>query len=371
MKMMLDSLKGYALYGAMGVTMVAALTGCPENQGTFTPPPTLKFASVASTAAAAEINETVVVSWEYENENLLVAQRARLISLTFFGLSATEFTELPVNERSLNFQFAGPCMVELVCDDANGVEDTISFEVLTDEKPFMFATVRNGTNGYPRLGATTTRSRTIFFHQFFGAFDPKSNANGRLDDIFALGLPTSTPFRGLSFSPKETENFDFRQGSAYPLLSNLDPLLGVANSVVYAGGFSYDGSVFEVKTDDGLIEGRRLVTTFEAIFMTIVLQTFETIAPVVVDIQLGNVNQGMVASLTNYGMGGRSVNSVNIVPSTNLETNGEITGSIKSAVLGMPVTDAFENIFDAFVEVQNIEFSMPFLRDDDLQSRLF
>lgn len=371
LKTMYTNMTRSAAYALVAITALTTLTGCPETQGTFTPPPALTFANVSSSAGTAAVGEVVDVNWAFNNEELLVAQRARLISLTFAGLSATDFVELPVTDRFLDFEYFGPRMVEIVADDADGVADTVTFEIRPDEQPFMRATVRNGVNGYPRLGATTTRSRTINFHQFFGAFDPKNNANGVLDDIVPFGLSTGVPFRGLSFSPNESVAFDLRQGSSYPLQSILDPTIGVANTVVYGGGFSYDGTVFNIKTADGNVEGRRGTTQFEAIYMTVVLQVFETINPVIVDVQLGNVAQGMVVSMNSYGMGGTGFGTAVLNPASDLLNNGTISGNIKGSTLGMPVTDINGNIFDAFVAVDTIEFNMPYLRDDDLQARLF
>ncbi len=364
---LLRLLSGASIYAVA----VFALPGCPENRGSFTPAPQLRFAGVTSSAGTAEIGELVQVEWNFENEELLTAQRARLINLSFEGLSALEFIELPLEERFLDFEYFGPCMLEIVCDDEFGEADRVAFEIRPDETPFLQATVRNGVNGYPRLGTSTQRERTIDFQQFFGAFDPAGNPNGLLDDIAQLALPTGLPFRALSFSPNESEAFDLRQGSAYPLLSALDPTLGVANAVLYGGGFSYDGEIFDVKTADGNVEGTRGATSYEKIFLCVVLQVFKEIPPVIVDIQLGNLSQGAVVSLTNYGIGGRSVGSSQFLVNSNLNQNGDISGSIKGTVLGLPVTDLFGSIFTAFVQVDNISFSMPFLRDDQLDTRLF
>lgn len=301
------------------------------------------------------------------------------------------------HERSFKFEFGGPITIVLMAEDEDTIDDdtkmadVVAFDILLDEDAFFeldFRPVNTGTEvpgapaaesySYPRLGASGFTTHTLRFSQFVGFFDRPGEENGVIDELEPF-LDTGSAFRALSTSVKENDFFLMKQGSAYQLLSASVPSLGVSNAYVFGGAIAYDGQEIPIKAqDDSEFGGKHGgVLTFEPVFMSIVLEHgFKSDLSTIVDIQLGNLAQGFVATLytgtlNNGGELLRGIEgTVDISSTTDGESPGTIAGTIKGATVGFGVTRSNEDIFDSIIHIENVGWSMPFLFDTDLNSRL-
>ncbi|MCC6699770.1 MAG: hypothetical protein IT365_29370 [Candidatus Hydrogenedentes bacterium] len=373
------------------------LLGCPDNRGSFTPLPKLKFTDITLSQSRANTGDKIEIAWDYENADLLEQQSVQGIGLLLQGLSLTEAVRLENQERSFKFEFWGPITVVLMAEDEDTIDDdsktadSVAFDILLDEdshltlhyRPVNTATEVPGapaaqSYSYPRLGASDFSTHQIRFSQFVGFFDRPSEANGLIDELTPF-LDSDSAFRALSASVEESDAFTMKQGSGYQLISASVPSLGMSNAYVFGGAIAYDGEEIPIKAeDDPEFVGRHGgVLLFEPVFMAIpLLVGFKNQAYDIVDIQLGNLSQGFVATLTTGTLnnGGdllRGIQgTVDIDSTSDGNSVGTISGTIKGANIGFGVTTLGGDIFDSIVHIENVEWSMPFLFDTDLNSRL-
>jgi hypothetical protein len=369
--------------------------GCPPNEGTFTPAPELRFTNLSLSQSRAVAGDEITITWDFENADLLKAQSIQGFSLVLQGLVPTEPVPLDNNVRSFTFQFTGPITVVLTAEDEDTIDDettnadNVAFDILLDERSFFVLDFRPvntadevpgappaDSPNYPRLGANDFRTHEIRFSQFVGFFDRPSVANGVIDALTPF-LATDSAFRALSLSVNESANFNMAQGSGYQLFSV--PALGAANAYVFGGAISYEGESIPIKTDDDPeFAGKRGgVIIFEPVFMALsLLVGFQNATVDIVDIQIGNLAQGFVATLNTGTLnnGGdllRGIQGTANISFTNNGNNiGTISGLIKGAHVGFGVTTVGGDIFDAIINIVNAEWSMPFLFDTDFGGRL-
>jgi hypothetical protein len=276
-------------------------------------------------------------------------------------------------------------------DDDNVTADSVAFDILLDENSFFQLEYRpvniaNEVPGaepsrsfdFPRLGAETFSTHLLTFSQFVGFFDRPSETNGVIDALTPF-LDEKQPFRALSNVVEESLNFGMVQGSQYQPQSAFDPTFGFSNAYVFGGAIAYNGETIPIKSpDDDEFSGRHAGSlTFEPVFMAVsLLVGFQTQIYDIVDIQLGNLSQGFVATLTSGTLnnGGeliRGIEGTVGIDSTSFgETNGTITGTIKAANIGFGVTTINGDIFDSIIRIVSADWSMPFLFDTDLAGRL-
>ncbi|MDZ4860979.1 MAG: hypothetical protein SGI88_18545 [Candidatus Hydrogenedentes bacterium] len=377
--------------------MLVFLTSCPDNSGTFTPNPELKFTNITLTQSRANAGDQIQISWDYENPELLKSQNIQGLSLLFQGISISQPAPLELGDRTFAFEFTGPITVVLTAEDEDTIDDdtttadSVAFDILLDENAFFtleYRPVNTATEvpgapsaasfNFPRLGADDFAGHQIRFSQFVGFFDRPSVANGIVDELEPF-LDDTLSFRALSRSVLEADAFKMEEGSRYPFLSESVPGFGLANACVYGGAIAYNGESIPIKADDDSeFTGRHAGTlTFEPIFMCVVLLVgFQSETVDIVDIQLGNLPQGFVASLTTGTLnnGGELLRGIFGSTSFNItntaETVGTISGSIKGADIGFGVTALNGDIFDSIVRITSADWSMPFLFDTDLNSRL-
>ena len=386
-------------YSAALVVASSMLLGCPDNRGTFTPAPDpkLKFTNITLSQSRASAGEEIEITWDFENPDLLKLQTAQGISLTLQGLSPTQPVPLDISDRSFKFQFTGPLTVILMAEDEDTIDDdiltadSVAFDILLDENSFFelqyrpvnpsdqFPSLPSAESfKFPRLGADDFSTHLLRFSQFVGFFDRPSSANGVVDQLEPF-LSKELTFRALSRSVQENEDFDMEQGSGYQALSPSAPSLGASNAYVFGGAIAYDGEDIPIKAeDDPDLTGRHgAVLSFEPIFMSVVLLVgFQNQTYDIVDIQLGNLSQGFVATLTtgtlnNGGDLFRGIQGSVLIDSTSDgDSIGTISGSIKGAHVGFGVTTSSNAIFDSIIQIVSADWSMPFLFDTNLNGRL-
>ena len=382
-------------YSFVLIALSTQLLGCPPNE--FTPDPVLKFTNITVSQSRAQVGDMIEISWDYEAPELLKSQFAQGISLLLNGLSLTAPVDFDLNVRSLTFPFTGPVTVVLVAENEQTFEDdtvtadSVAFDILLDEASFFELTYQpvdiatqvpgapsSRSFDFPRLGAENFSAQLLKFSQFVGFFDRPSQANGVVDALTPF-LDEKESFRALSRNVMESLDFSMVQGSAYQPQSQFEPLFGLSNAYVFGGAIAYSGEAIPIKADDDEeFAGRRAGSlVFEPVFMAITLLVgFQTQLYDIVDIQLGNLSQGFVATLNTGTLnnGGELVRgidgTVSIDSDSNGETNGTIFGTIKDAHIGFGVTTVNSDIFDSIIRIISADWSMPFLFDTDLAGRL-
>jgi hypothetical protein len=357
------------------------------------PPPELKFSNVTVSKSRAAPGDRVIVSWDFENADLLKSQKIRFMSLTLEGISTQE-QQMDLSLRSGSLTFRGPVTIELSAQSQDGGKDAVAFDIRLDRTFSFTANVSAVTStGYPRLGyAANETSRDISFTTFVGFFDPDNTQsggaapNGEIDQLgsnplAAALLPRDLPFRGLSRSPNEAQHFDLGQGRAYPILANNflqspagTPFLGrqtKADAMIFGGALGYDGSVFPVKDGtEQVVEGRRGANQYEPIFMAVAFRSRPDGTLVVSEIQLGNLAQGLVTTLFTVDSLTLDANHARYLSQAQVGYGPQqpyvISGSILEAQVGLPVTSTEGDIFDTYVKIGKVAWRMPFVADSDV-----
>jgi hypothetical protein len=368
-----------ALY--LGIILAAgALTGCPSN---------LRFTAVEVSGTEAAPGERIRISWAYENDGELRRQTIQPFFLSAIGVVPGTLVELPVGTREHTFTFTAPTTVALIAENENGPTDGVALDFGLREDFELKATVRALDNReYPRLGYPTgENSYEIDFSQFVAFFDPPKDANGIIDE-FSPVLGNDFFFRAFTSSPQETINnlglgqFSFFQGAAYPLVVPTQPAISPqANAMVFGGALAYEGEPFPVKgPDDEFFARRGRGFTFEPIFMTMAFLIDFQSNPrdvQITEVTVGNLSQGLITPVV-FGeliFSPPSSRFVDVQGATvNFVTDGSETdvmsGTLKAAQMGIPITTADGDIFDAFTSLENITWRMPFLFDNDLGDRV-
>jgi len=381
---------------------ILLLTGCPRPQ------PPFQLINVSVDNPYANIGETVTLSWDYENPDLLQGQRFDRIKLLFQGVSQPIQQELSLNDRSASFEFTGPVTLYLEALSTSGNFSNIAVDVRFDNSFNLSATIETVEPNYPRLGYTKEASysnnqgneiwqNNLVFSQFAGIYD--INGNGIIDALAnnqstASFLPAGQAFRGVSFSEFETDQgdfglgFGFRQGSAFsPLdidfLSDLPPAaVGDPNfvfgnqtdGIIFGGAMSYNGETVTLKTPEGEIEARTNITSnFEAIFMAIDIRSDNNGAPYIADLHLGNLTQGLIVSvyqglvtpvLPQSIIG--DYNNDYSFPDPNNSNTGIITGDIKGAFISEDKTKANGDLVFIGLAINTVDWQVPFYSDEEL-----
>lgn len=388
---------------SMLVVCALALTGTGANCRVI-PPPQLKFINVQVNKSRALPGDVIEVSWDFESEDLLASQSIRLNAAVLGGTGCFTLIEncdaaaqeccapagLPVNDRFTTFVFGQPCTVQLQAVDTSGNTTSILFDILLDEQFFFTATFDSVTSvDYPRLGFESTKGGRINFSSFLGFFEDTGNEFAQIGVIDAL-LPIMSreaAFRAFSTSVNEVEGFGMVQGCAYPALDpaffgtpegeqfafNGDPTDDAADAIIFGGALVYDGEVTTVTSKEGgEIDARFDPTYIESVFMVIAIRTDRQGAPFISEIQLGNLDQGLVVPLFAGITPGRFLGADHAVSYAFPNgIPGVIDGHIVDGALGFNVTTAAGDIFPSvFVEIERVDWNMPFFADTNLGDRL-
>ncbi|MCC6699769.1 MAG: hypothetical protein IT365_29365 [Candidatus Hydrogenedentes bacterium] len=374
----------------LAVLSLLTLASCPPSD-----PPQLRFTEVVASTMHALPGERVTISWRIANTALLKEQALRSIPLVLQGDVLATFTQLEETTRSISFDFAGPETIQLILEDENTIDnpdiaaDVVTLNILSDEDAKFTATfVALSDTNYPRLGYDENGASEISFSAFLGFFDRPGSREFTID-VLEPYLDPEQDFRGYSYSESEVDGFLFAEGCRYtampyaPFRKGSEGLqvraeLERTDAYLFGGAFAYAGDPFDIKTDDGNETGFRGTSlAVEPIFMAIALDiSFVSHTYEVGDIQVGNLSQGLVATLTSGKLFGDSGHTRGIHGSfqttwdNSPASTGTITGNLKNADLAVPVSNASGDTFDAFVKVESAEWSMPFLSDLDFGNRI-
>ena len=353
----------------------------------------LRFSSVNVNRYQSVVSEVIEISWEYENEDLLTAQKMNRYHLVLRGLEGDE-TDIDPSNRSITFPFTIPVTVVLNAYDDEGLADAVAFDINTEENYYFRVDLNSPSDcdpGYPRMGFDNAqRKKQMVFSQFVAFFDPPEAENALVDELVSDFLPTGSFFRAFSSNAYEEccdelglGYFKSEQGSAYPCTDGWCLGQTHANAMIFGGAIAYDGDIFDVK---GVGQGRQgAEMLFEPVFMAIALR-IGWVADIedVAEIQIGNLSQGLIVPLIageEPWYHTRYINTYNfaweiqgVIDGGQVYDTGPgtIEGYIKTGLLGWPITPLgyFGDVIDACVEIENVEFSMPLARDDDLLGRL-
>lgn len=396
---------------AVAVALVSALVfaaGCNDEVGGVPPNRVardLAFKKVSSSATTAQVGDQITVSWTYNNDSLLTAQRFQVLGLTIQGISS-QSQNLPGSQRSITFPFGGPVTVVITAQQGQRAIDAAFDIALDSQYGFTISGITESQPGFPRLGqrvlvsTVNGRRRTrvdptpfdIKFSHFFSIYEVP-DANGLEDGVIdglqtpdlVRTMPPAQSFFGHSFRVEEVQNFGFRLGSGFPVLepgylltNDGGQFFGqhtTADAVAFAGKIVYDGeAVRDRKTG---LRYRRNVALFEPVFCTVDLRSDANGVLHVADVDLGNVNQGLVLSVFHGETPFRALGTTDIgydVPS--LGAVGELGGSIKGSSLGFGVTLRDGTILTSnlggvevpgvYAGVASIDWVTPFFPDTDL-----
>lgn len=248
--------------------------GCDGNVGHFD---SLVVDTFDSDSAQYELGQTVTLTWSYsfDNENVqqrnpdnrIKSQQLSIKRLFLIGIAEqkigpnqTEVTPaLDVTTRSFTLSFNGPIVVQIQASfDAAAAADNSDFRPLCSAmltlrlrqdlfcQATFFSRLGQRNALYPYLGyaqdtqgnfATTS---TVNFTQFVVFHD--AGALGQMDLAFqAPQFVADRPFRALSFSAQESEDFRTVSGSAYPPRVFTQPKLGLTNAMLFAGAIVFSG----------------------------------------------------------------------------------------------------------------------------------
>ena len=380
---------------------------CPPNPPQPSPELGLKIVDVSN--PTPEIDETVIIRWDYDHPELLKIQAIRLISLLIDGNLFQEvqgclpdgirpegipdtYPCLPLNQRAVSFPFRGPVAVSII-----GInEDNKVFEKVVKLKLagmlFKVNDMSFGVPGYPRFGSPgAQRIQNYEFDKAFGVYeeflsdqaeDGKVNhfAQYPYTQIFAAG----SPFFGSSNSPLERNNFDFIRGSSFPTLDPgfLDSEEGNqfwanrthADGLLYAGTLVINGTREEIKTPRGNI----VVITptsggFETFYIQIDIRSTDDIPSrlLISDIHAGNPVQGLVLStfrghISSTGMPATTGEYLILMDNSGFPI-GKCSGYVKNAVVGHNVTTTNEIYYLPAQGILNVEWAnIPFYPDTDI-----
>jgi hypothetical protein len=355
-----------------------------------------------------ELGELVEITWTYWQPSDLIRQKYVLVQHTILGETRSEF-ELDNEDRELNFIFQAPTTVFIMGYDSSteSVPATqVAIDIRFSTNYFLRASVKADplppdsaqselARGYPRLGYPKNKQeRTIEFTNFLGVRDI---AETGVLDFFKGNIPgqdSQSPFRMISLSRKESEGFDTREGSAFPIFChegrvpnechtsvNLPDayhsgVIDKANALVFGGALAYGGSPKTVKTSSGdeVTVHYDPDTTGEPIFIVIALRS-----PLdnyfanpsgnleIVDIYLGNVTQKLVVNAyagtnqNDVSLGNWSADYNGIPPEVS-----HLSGNVKGAYIKDTFTLGQDNKLQITFNITNIEWNVPFRNDDNL-----
>jgi hypothetical protein len=349
-----------------------------------------KVSEFSASALQANRGQTVDLKWQYEPTNASIKeQKIHFISLGFGGTNSDD-QQVEPNQRnfSYTFQHTVDVLLEATTTDGQTAQAWLKISLYTN---FHFTCTVRGTDpkhpylGYPYLPGsggcdgtpggfsdTTRLSFSNAFAFFDGVVDRNGNVvqeNGLVDGVIPV-LPEKYMFRALSSNFNESERFGMKQGHLYPFNVFNNPTSGLANVIIFGGTLVPDGEELSYKTNDGVGTGRTGVTHLEYVFMAIVVRLgFVAKTADIVDIQLANTTQGMVTTVNYNDFGSR----------TNVSgwdgglswydaglPDGTISGKIKLATSGWRWASGAGLATEAFVNITNLDFQLPFLPDTQL-----
>ncbi len=371
------------LRSASGSLLVLLLTGgCfgPEV-GVITDDPRLSIRSLTVSNGRPAPQETVTLTWSLENESLLRRMRVSVIAPFLFGECAQAQEAGPgpdpaaftLDDRSITLTFNSACTLELLVEDAQGRADQAAFDLLPAGDTFLRTEILARTSDdYPDTAGPRKR---IEFQQFVAFFDPPNRENGVIDALPEALLPRAEPFRAYSTLFSEALGFGPTAGRGY-VGDCADLTAPLANAYVFGQTLLYTGGEFPVEDEKqgGRLPGRHGSIKYTSVFLALPLRvTFGGKGVLLYDVAFGNVAQGFVVSLA-CGFTETGLQTLDPGPGVTFTGDGFSTGSIQGRIaeaLPGQLADLRDGLHrDLYVQLANIEFAMPFERDEQLGSRL-
>ena len=393
--------------GVFSIALLGFLSLIGSNhQGTFTSDPDVGLTITDVSNGTPEIGETVSISWNFDNPDLLKVQGIRLVSLLIDGNLSTQYQGclsfypsiaqescLPLEQRAVSLNFNGPLTVIIDAEDENGRVSSSAIKLQLANMSFKTTQLDFTNPGYPRFTGRIAELSNYGFDKAFGIYanySQSSDENGKIEDL--LQYPVFEPdqaFFGLSWRPDENIQFGYRSGSSFPMLdvSFLDTLnIGEriwnsnhADMIIYAGTIALDGQVSSLKTSggDAKIYTMDASSDIEPFFIQIDVRTTDQDPTTlhISDIHVGNPTQGLVLS-SYHG-------HLNPTNATNLTGEGTINyaqaenvllsnGDIKGATVGFNVTTINNDILGIVRAGLSVQWSnIPLYPDDDLSALIF
>jgi len=376
-----------------------------NHQGTFTPDPELNVKIVDVSNGTPSINESVIVTWDIENPDLLKTQGIRLVSLlidgnlsTFYQGCLSSYPEavqancLPEDQRAASLNFRGPVTLIIDAEDENGRISSSAVKLQLAGMSFKTNQLEFTNPGYPRFTGQLAELSEYEFDKAFGIYanvNQSSEENGRIDDLQQYPVfEQDQAFFGLSWQPEETLQFGFRKGSAFPMLdvSFLETLAlenriwnsNHADLIIHAGTIALNGQVEWLKTNggDAKVYTMNEASNIEPLFIQIDVRSTDQNPTTlhISDIHVGNPAQGLVVS-SYHG-------HLNPTSATNLTGEYDITfqevgnallsnGDIKGATTGFNVTTNNNQILSTVRTGVSVLWSnIPLYPDNDLSALL-
>lgn len=411
--------------GTLLIVAFGVIGGCPpSNQGTFTPLPRLRYINVQVNQAKARPGDRIRVSWQFENESLLVKQSVRFFTPFLLGFQQPQDFDLDNSIRNIEFDFTGPVTVILRATDTesdnvnpNLAEINVAFDINLNDNFGVRAFVRARDHvDYPRLGyprvafagngaPVLATQREINFAQYIAIYDLPTGGeigasrNGLINELVAVPglqafMPITQDFRAHTPQPatEQFANGDRRflmtQGLRFPdrseLLADFLGSAGQCDVVLFAGAIVYSGTESTVKTADGDLRIVENALNFEPIILAIdMVESGNNV--LVSDVHIGNVNQGLVCSAERGFKDDEFDQRTSGTQTTSLQRAflgavGTLSGNIKGARVGALVrtlegVELQSNFFGAplrgaYVELDTIEFTVPLRPDTNLGGQI-
>jgi hypothetical protein len=301
------------------------------------PPLELRITSISS--ATPSPGTDVTIQWDYVSPEMLQMQTVLLHTLAFDGRfatyalacvpgellppgdSQTGCVPMSLGQRSFSFPFKGPVTFQLTARDHDGNILQKFIKLRLPNRSFSL-TIESGSalSGSPRMPGTDTSDgkRVIEFDTMYGIYESTTPhdvvvENGVIDHLegpsFKPVFSGDAHFFMTSHSSRESEHFNSSLGRTMPKLTTeflrspegaqFQGTRQFADTVLLAMALGVDGSVEVMNTTDGKpceVITSTIVKGLEPIFVQIDLRSKpgQTDDPVVSNIHIGNVPQGLV-----------------------------------------------------------------------------
>jgi hypothetical protein len=224
--------------------------------------------------------------------------------------------------------------------------------------------------------------------------------NQIIDSLSSM-LSTSDSFRAFTSDPAEhpvdgeyfrvfpvkVGYFGMHEGCSYPALESGTPadMTGMrinANVIIYGAALVPDGALgdpYNVEDPEGEMSAFTTydVTGVQPVFIAIPMYFPERffpragIQPIILDIQTGNLKQGLICGINNDGVSKETGIDSLSYSSWNWQVDGKpsdyIEGYIKAATVGSEITLFSGDTAHVFVIVGDITFKVPFYPDDKIE----
>ncbi len=354
--------------------LALATTAC-DLAGTYTMAPVWELESMTASQTRAAPGDPLSLTWSYTTDDVVAVQELCFLYMYFDGLGE-RCVELDADQREYGWVHEDAVTMLLKAENEDGDTVNGALEVHDLEDSYMRATVAVSHYGLPYLGSQAD----IEFSQFVGIYDDDGDA--RIDGLLPLMGRNNYEFFRATTDPANLYQaadgtFTAYQGPWFPFAFPLYPSQGYSNLVVYGGAIAITGGTEGTyKAADGT-EGTFYTAPelyFDPIFVQLTYQYGpETKNMTATDIQVGNLNQGLVLGITSTTQLGSFGTPHNAEVVHTAEGQVRVEGSLKHASVGHSIVPNSSNIaVNVSVELDTVEWSMPLHDDHEVgQERFF